>query len=302
MKKIALLATFFLLVTAGMGWAFNYNSIYLDIGENNNGDGDTLTGVFTRMKFEDITETIFDGLVPDTIGDSETFTDHGVALVTKLGVTDTVVLSYSDSENMVVTDSAIGNPIFGDWEATLAWNSLTGTITKTDTDEWSVSYDAGSMVSFYLDINPDAQYDGNNALDPDGTFGYNNGLVKLNAQVDWGQGFADGFASGNVARSLELYYTVTSITADFMYLADGTDLNTLVGSPGVIAFATEGTDTDRTNFTTVFDANGNPVNNVLNAEGEGTFGVAVVPEPSTMLLLGLGLLGVSAVGRRKFRS
>jgi hypothetical protein len=105
-------------------------------------------------------------------------------------------------------------------------------------------------------------------------------------------------------------FKLISVMSGVLFTSDGDDFADLLAGGVILPFAF----TD-SNFDADPDSNGNidtnypalpypfdPANpfTLFHVEEDGSARVAVVPEPSTMILLGFGFLGLAVCGRRKF--
>lgn len=165
-----------------------------------------------------------------------------------------------------------------------------GTPTPTD-DTWGYTFDTGAQQSgtlgWYLDNNLDAM-DGTMADLMTGSF------------LPGSAGTTDGFLSGAGASSnWDVTVEVDTLLAGLLLDENGNDLwDTLgykdwlltitTGDTTVTAFGESGFDPEKMEAFMTF----------IGDTGDRTI-LAAVPEPGTMILLGLGMIGFAAIGRKK---
>lgn len=322
---ILMAAILFVVTIASSGWAFTYDNIYLDVGTNYTApgdpdDGNSTTGTFDSFKFEDETQTTITGVNADG---NQVFSDSGHALVTAL-----LEKGGAAAENEDMRWS-VDNPLgYASWELTLAWEGLTGELMNpvagSDAGgaflDYDVVYDAGTQFKMFFDDYTGVAADFNNIFDFADDVGFADGSIEIIAEVTSGTGEAKFYSniqndqadgSGDnyqqVSRQeINIFYDIVGFNvvdngvnggdlSDFFYLENNTPLSDYFHA-GVIAFATEGA--DRQNQRLYLDGSRA---GTLQAYGDGTFGVKVVPEPSTLLLMGCGMLFAGCVVRRRKR-
>lgn len=193
--------------------------------------------------------------------------------------TTTAINTFSDATNFTFTETAIftspsylsPSPVTQeDWlfDGVLS-ASFVGTGSGTTSGD--LTFDTGTLDMFFT---PTA------------------GMATTIGTFNLLQGFAtlDGQAVPN--GTITTIFEATSLASDVWFNSAGTDLSTFTPIEFVLGFAT-------TNATLLGTA---PVVNGIQElliSNNGQFRVAVVPEPSTFLLLGGGLLGLGFMARRK---
>lgn len=170
---------------------------------------------------------------------------------------------------------------------------------------------ADGILDIYLDITPDAtQLTGE---------GYTDGLLIASFEVLAGYGgtFLPATGDGADDGTFELISAIAGIFED----ADGNDLTATIGTDNVatIAITDSNFDADADNngvFDSIYGAGADEIygtaddifsptdpqtglNFVANEDGSAGMGTNVIPEPTTMVLFGFGLLGIAGIGRRK---
>jgi hypothetical protein len=109
----------------------------------------------------------------------------------------------------------------------------------------------------------------------------------------------DGFLGGqNAAGTTRLTVAFTNATPDGVWSALGLDLGNLPA--GITAQLLFNTTNTVQSLTPTFDANNAPTGFTAVVKSTGDAVINVVPEPSTMLLLGLGLIFLSTAARKRF--
>ncbi len=262
-------------------------------------DGDTLTGVFDQVAFASQTSTIQyddDGTPGFSVGDS--FLDAG-----NLKVNDFLASGIVDDEGLNLLPFA-GS---GAYEATADWNNLTGTVTGITFDagtgdtQVDLDYDTGT-INFYVDTSLNSTFDNPGGTAPPsgaGGTGFADGTLVATMSVLDGVGhtFLD-LAGGDLQNqgSVELLMEFTFMLDDFWLNMDGVDLLDL--HPMSWNFFTTDMNIDTPN-----QDPGVPVGALWTAYSNqnGSGELTVIPEPSTMILLGCGLIGLAFVSRKRSR-
>lgn len=293
MKKIFGLAAGLglLAVTAGTGYAV---PLMLDVsvaGAPAHGDANTLTGVFDQLAFASQTSTIQydtngDGVL--TVGDR--FSDAG-----DLRVNDLLAPGIIDKEGL--------NQL-GGYELTAKWTDLTGYVAELDNADptdtrLGLVYDSGT-INFYLDSALNSVFANPAGTAPPagaGGAGFDDGTLVATLSVLEGKGFTFiDFTGNDLANqgSVELSLQFTYMLDGFWLNALGIDLLDI--SPVNWHFLT----TDM-NIDTPTNMPYPGALYVAYSNQNGSAEMTVVPEPSTLLLLGGGLLGLAFVGRKRAR-
>ena len=204
------------------------------------------------------------------------------------------------------TDGATNTFLGFDFEVTFAF-TLNELITTVSGDDVDFEHQSGTL-DLYVDTSPD--FNGNA-----GTGADDGDLIASFAVVP-------GAGGGNIDLSeldgnVNIVFQATSIAAGWLFDIDGTDISTLLdpeGDPLLIAFSDSNfdicvpgdPDCDPNQFIEggAFDALGTPYPTEFNqfdffADEDGSINLAVLPEPGTLAVFGLGLLGLGLAMRRR---
>ena len=146
-----------------------------------------------------------------------------------------------------------------------------------------------------------------NTFDPESNSaysGYDNGIKIAELVVTAGNGSLDvgGANKGNGSTFLTLEFVDNPLFYGIWFDENGNDLvQTYAGMSLLIGFV----DTTQTDLESDPDFDINNIDDTVteytfNSAGNGGLEIAVVPEPGTMALLGLGLLGIAGITRKRY--
>lgn len=204
----------------------------------------------------------------------------------------------ADNTNLIFQDTN------GDFaHAYFAFEGLTGTITNYDNgadgldttlanyssstgnaladDSWDLAFTPGvGTLAIYLDDN----------IDP------TDGALELATfSLLAGDGSSPEFVLGEAEGQFGLIGGFQTVLNNFWSFTDGTDFDDWLTTYGVNSIIMTSFNLGAT-FQGVSDDGINLQFDVLN---EGSFKISAIPEPTTMLLFGAGLLGLAGVSRKK---
>ena len=277
-----------LMLVSTPAWSVSVN-YYLDLNSSLTSLGvtptdDGITGLLSQISFvqNSVIEQSASGL-GGTLVQGDAFTEDGVGYADGFSYVNPGV----DSEGL---DSR--------YELTFTFTDLAGTVSSFDLNEVNFNFNNIGTVSAYLsEVNRNINIDINDPKPLSDYSNYNDGIKIGEFSVLSGSGnlLLSGPAAGNGGTFLNLkpiddsaYYGIwfDSLDRDLFqelqlltfFFADSTQ-TALESDP---AFPTDGA----TSYT-------------LLSTGNGGIRANVVPEPSTFLLLGAGLLGIGFIARRK---
>lgn len=283
MKRLILLVFLISLFSVSSAFAFFINS-YWDLNAVATADitapdnyftadgGDGITESFSQLSYDAYTESVIDfgtGVVVDS----------GLAYITAM----TPVAG-----SIPVDDESLGES----YTLTIQWDDLTGNITSyVPGGEVTADYYSGTF-NFYIDYNPLAL-----SLWDETTF--TDGFQV--ATVDVTSGSYELDLSGEAGSSYLLWGEFTYLLDDFWF--EGSpgdpgapiDLNTYLDLGWLLAYTAGDNDPNSEQFSITETANGLFVTSDHNASLQ----IAVIPEPSTVILLGVGLVGMGILGYRR---
>ncbi len=226
----------------------------------------------------------------NVLGNGDTFSETGFMNLSSISATPPgFPIDLYDDTNMV---QYYINVYYEDITGSISNYSDGGTPFDLTDDTWNYTFDTGSgTVGWYLDTD----------LDPtNGT----SGAVLTGSIIPLSSGTADGFLSGAGSSSnWDITVEVDSALAGLLLDSEGNDLFDLFGDNDWLLTITTG---DTTIQQSIFNpgpdgvaGGGDDYFTFIGDTGDQTV-VAVVPEPGTMVLLGLGLIGIAGVSRKKF--
>jgi len=259
---------------------------------NYGGDADAKTRVFNALQyFANTTSTQYDtdGSLSLSVGD--VFVDKGNAVITAL------------------LPTALGNTegLNENYQVTMVWTDLTGHISEINpgatTDTVTTVY-TGGTIDFYFDYS----YVGNALTNAD--FGttvaagddseFTNGIKVATVSNIYGTGHSN-FVTGSspyafTGGDYSLWGQFTFMYDDFWFDENGNDLLEKYVDLGWLLGYTAG-DTDQEHF--VQNPGTYPVLYTIDSDHDSSFEISAVPEPTTLMLLGFGLIGIAFQARRK---
>jgi PEP-CTERM putative exosortase interaction domain len=267
-------------VSLGLGSA-NAMPIMIDVGAagitGTTPDGDNLTGVFDQLGLYVQTTSTPTG--PGAFRDVGDVNVHGLLASTSI-----------DEEGLNTT---------GGWELTGRWDDLVGTFVHDDvanTDTYT--YTSGTL-SLYADASVNHNFGdevGSNDDCVDGTGStFTDGTQVATAKLTGGTGLIWWGNPQGPSGDTITNWIFTSMLADFWLDQDGNDLSPYVDSvPGFSVVC----GVDINTYQIEIEQDGGVY--YIHSAHDGSASVDVVPEPTTMLLLGTGLIGLAGLGRRRF--
>jgi hypothetical protein len=273
MKKVLLLLAAMSLLAATSAPAAFINT-YWDLNTVDNlffpvPDGDGVTEAFSEITYYAQTNSI--------ITNTGFISDTGLARATGLNFVSGN--SPGDDEGFL-TPTGYG--------FTFVWDDLEGVVTSNVDGVIEALYTSGTF-NFYIDYDPYATNPSTPSSFTDGT---------LVATVDVTSGGYRLDTNGDAGSSYIITGTFTSILDNFWYQADtGADLSDDLLDKGWVFAYTAG-DNDPASLVITEDDDGNLT---VKSTHDSSVSVGVVPEPSTIILLGAGLLGTGVMLRRKNR-
>jgi hypothetical protein len=274
MKKVLLLLAAMSLLAATSAPAAFINS-YWDLNAVDNaffpvGTGDGITEAFNEITYyaETKSEITATGFVSDA----------GLARATGL--------------NFVSGDSPGDDEGFGTaagYGFTLVWDNLEGVVTSNVDGVIEALYTSGSF-NFYIDYDP-------YATNMENPTSFTDGVHVATVDVTLGSYRLD--TTGGAGSSYIINGEFSYILDNFWYNADtGEDLaDELVGKRWVTAYTAGDNDPASLDIT----GGDNDGDLFVLSTHDSSISVGVVPEPSTIILLGAGLLGTGIMLRRKNR-
>jgi hypothetical protein len=172
----------------------------------------------------------------------------------------------------------------------------------------AINFDSGTLALYLDDFGSSYA----TASDSDSSFyGANDGTPIATFDLVSGSGaiLTDGLPNG----TFSINYEATNITAGYFFMPDGTtDLSTLdpitltmgftTTNASAVGNPTDGLVSELMDYAGLTDVPENdPPTDFWLASG-GQFRINVVPEPTTMILFGVGLLGIAGITRKKVHS
>lgn len=293
-------------------WSMNLNAITdtYSVSLNN-----ALDGMIT-----DINQIAYNGIAWGRTDDSN---NNGLPDVGEIGRTDGLLASRTYLDTAGTQQFWTDGDTFFELTFDFSLNSTQTLAATAITPGVYVHLEAGSptgsalqadgILDMYIDITPDAsQLTGLGYTDADSLK-----VASFAVKQGYGGTFLPATGDGSDDGTFELIWAIAGI----FEAKDGTDLTATIGDPNAatIAITDSNFDADPNNnglFDSTFGAGADKVfgtaddifspptpqtsiNFVANEDGSASLGYGVVPEPTTMLLFGFGLLGIAGIGRRK---
>lgn len=266
--------------SSAFGSFFSLEDMTIDFSVINS-DFDTYTGVdyFTYEAYLDEGDTFNTVIQQSTGGDGtvdvgDTFIENTYMNLAGVNTGAITLTSGSDTYYVNVLLQNVTGSVTG-----------IGTNATTGEETWDYAFYSGQAVSWVLDTNYDP-FDG-----------YSEVLMSGEI-VPTSTGTADGFLGLGLSSNWDLTAKITSIAYEGFLLDSGdSDLRSLVSDELLISFTTGDTTIDPDSI--VAPVAGNDYEYTFYGLTGDRTELGVVPEPGTLVLMGIGLLCVAGTARRK---